>query len=281
MPVSQIARAPKAAAKSVLRPLLKGRSLMIFEARNKVVRGYASRSIKRCEDAEVARLAAELGQLPEARVATVVATYRRPELLRRAVESALAQTVRDQVVIVVDDAGGLSELPKDPRLFACSLSANIAIAGVVRNVGIRLTRSTYVAFLDDDNEWEPDHLEVALAALQDGPAGQRPDLVYTAVQRALADGTVIDVLSTPFDRRRLRDESFFDVNAVVARRIPGLVFSRLTRPKGGTPAEDWELLFRLCYWHRMRMEHVPVKTVRYLVHPQAYWSDWQPTDLHQ
>jgi hypothetical protein len=35
----------------------------------------------------------------------------------------------------------------------------------------------------------------------------------------------------------------------------------------------------LCYWHRMRMEHVPVKTVRYLVHPQAYWSNWDPSQL--
>jgi Glycosyl transferase family 2 len=279
MPMSQIRRAPQAAAKSLLRPALEGRRLMIFEARNKLVRGYASRSIKRFEDAEVARLAAELGQLPVARVATVITTYRRPELLRRAVESVLAQTMRDQVVIVVDDAGGLSELPEDPRLFACSLSANVAIAGVVRNVGIRLTRSTYVAFLDDDNEWEPDHLEAALAALEGERAGRRPDLVYTAVQRALPDGTVMDVLSTPFDRRRLLNESFFDVNAVVARRIPGLVFSRLTRPKGGTPAEDWEMIFRLCYWHRMRMEHVPVKTVRYLVHPQAYWSNWDPSQL--
>jgi len=277
MPISQSRRSPQAVVKSLLRPALEDWRLPIFEVRNKLVRGYASRSVRRSEDAEVARLAAELGPLPPARVATVVATYRRPELLRRAVESALAQTVRDQVIIVVDDAGGLSELPEDPRLFACSLSANVAIAGVVRNVGVRLTRSTYVAYLDDDNEWEPQHLEIALAALEDERAGQRPDLVYTAVRRAFADGTVVDVLSTPFDRRLFGRQGFIDVNSVVARRIPGLRFSRLYRPAGGTPAEDWELLFRLSYWHRVRMEHVPVQTVRYLVHPDAYWSNWEPS----
>ena len=205
------------------------------------------------------------------RVATIIATYRRPELLARAVRSALAQGVRDQVVLVVDDAGGLSELPGDPRLHTCSLSANTGVAGVVRNVGIRLTRSTYVAFLDDDNEWEPHHLEVALAALEDGPACERPGIVYTAVRRNLPDGRQLDVLSTPFDRRLLARESYVDTNALVIRRFPGLHFSRLSRSREVRPIEDWELVYRLS--RRQGVLHVPVPTVRYLVNPDSYWSD--------
>ncbi|MCZ9339840.1 glycosyltransferase family 2 protein, partial [Streptomyces sp. TRM76130] len=108
---------------------------------------------RRIEDAETRRLAADLPAPPTALVATVIATHRRPEALRAAVRSALAQTVRDQVVIVVDDGAGLPGLPDDPRLSAVSLSRNTGVAGVVRNVGIRLTRSRYVAFLDDDNLW--------------------------------------------------------------------------------------------------------------------------------
>src|SRR5262249_25573705 len=132
-------------------------------------------------------------------VATIVPTYRRPEQLRSAVRSALAQTITDHVVVVVDDGAGLPDLPADPRLWACSLSANTAVAGVVRNVGIRLTSSTYVAFLDDDNEWEPNHLEVALSALErrGSDPSRGPDLVYTALRRSLPDGRPLDVLSTP------------------------------------------------------------------------------------
>jgi glycosyltransferase involved in cell wall biosynthesis len=156
----------------------------------------------------------------------------------------------------------------------------VAIAGVVRNMGARLTRSQYVAFLDDDNEWAPNHLETALAVLEDGPAGPPPDLVYTAVRRAFPDGRLMDVLSTPFDKRKLRAEAFIDVNSVVARRFPGLHFSRLKRPKGGTPAEDWELIFRLSYVHRQRIQHIPAETVNYLVNPDAYWSDWQWPEMH-
>ena len=87
-------------------------------------------------------------------------------------------------------------------------------------------------FLDDDNEWEPDHLQTALAALEAGPPAERPGLVYTALRRGLPDGRLVDVMSVPFDRRLLAREGFIDTNALVIRRVPGLHFSRLARPPG-------------------------------------------------
>lgn len=223
--------------------LLKGAFgwLVLFELRNKVLLLPSAVRLRRLEKAETRRLAAAVGPVPEALVATVIATHRRPDALRAAVASALAQTVRDQVVIVVDDGAGLPELPDDPRLFAVSLARNTAVAGVVRNVGIRLTRSRYVAFLDDDNRWEPDHLERALAVLE-APDG--PDGVYTALRRVLPDGTERDVLSVEFDRRRAARESFLDTNAFVARRDDSLHFSRLRRTPEVLPREDWELVYR-------------------------------------
>jgi|HubBroStandDraft_5_1064220.scaffolds.fasta_scaffold06805_4 glycosyltransferase involved in cell wall biosynthesis len=247
------------------------RRLAVRELRNKVVLGHSALALRRFEDAEVARLAGPL-QMPYARVAVVTATYRRPELLLSAVRSALAQTVRDLIVLVVDDGGGLPELPDDPRLRVCSLSVNTKVLGVVLNTGIRLTRSAYVAFLDDDNEWEPQHLEVALGKLEAGRPGKRPGLVYTALRRSFPDGTLMDVLSTPFDRRRLAHEGFVDTNSLVIRRFPGLHFSRIRRPIGLRPREDWELVYRLS--RRVPTEHVPVPTVRYRVNPDSYYTDW-------
>ncbi|MCW8376629.1 glycosyltransferase family 2 protein [Streptomyces justiciae] len=243
--------------------------LVLFEARNKVLLAPSAVRLRRIEDAEVRRLSADLPSPPSALVATVIATHRRPDALRAAVRSALDQTVRDHVVIVVDDGAGLPELPDDPRLFAVSLSRNTGVAGVVRNVGIRLTRSRYVAFLDDDNLWEPDHLERALAALEsaDAPAG-----VYTALRRVLPDGSEKDILSVPYDRRRAARESFLDTNAFVARRTRSLHFSRLRRTPEVLPREDWELIHRYARRHRVR--HVPHPTVRYLVNPASFYTDW-------
>ncbi|MFF4842970.1 glycosyltransferase family 2 protein [Streptomyces collinus] len=242
--------------------------LVLFELRNKVLLAPSALRLRRLETAEVRRLAAA-GDRPAALVATVIATHRRPDELRAAVRSALAQTVRDQVVVVVDDGAGLPELPADPRLLAVSLAQNTGVAGVVRNVGIRLTRSRYVAFLDDDNLWEPDHLERALAVLE---SPQGPDGVYTALRRVLPDGTERDVLSVPFDRRRAARESFLDTNAFVARRTRALRFSRLRRTPEVMPREDWELVRRYSRGHSVR--HVPHATVRYLVNPASFYTTW-------
>jgi hypothetical protein len=244
----------------------------VLEFRNKLMLGWTALALRRIEDTEVARLSNELPQLPPAKVATVIPTYSRPELLLRAVRSALAQTVRDHVVIVVDDGGGLPALPADPRLQACSLSANTAVVGIVVNVGIRLSRSTYVAFLADDNEWEPNHLEVALTALETGPPSEQPELVYTALRRCFPDGRLMDVLSTAFDRRLLARESYVDGNALVVRRFRKLHCSRIRRRRGVYPREDWELVYRLS--RRRRTVHVPVPTVSYQVNPDSYWTDW-------
>ncbi|MDQ0935598.1 glycosyltransferase family 2 protein [Streptomyces turgidiscabies] len=243
--------------------------LVLFEVRNKILLAPTAVRLRRIEDAETRRLAATLPSPPTALVATVIATHRRPEALRAAVRSALDQTVGNHVVIVVDDGAGLSELPDDPRLFAVSLAHNTGAAGIVRNVGIRLSRSRYVAFLDDDNLWEPDHLERALAILESpgGPAG-----VYTALRRVLPDGSERDILSVPFDRRRAARESFLDTNAFVARRNGSLHFSRLRRTPEVMPREDWELIRR--YGRGHRVVHVPHPTVRYLVNPASFYTQW-------
>lgn len=263
---------PKSVIRSVAKRALGRRRLAVMELRNKLMLGHTTLALRRTEDEEVARLARELPQLPPALVATCIPTYQRPDLLLRAVRSVLDQTVRDQVVIVVDDGAGLPELPDDPRLYACSLSANTGVAGVVRNVGIRLTRSTYVAFLDDDNEWEPNHLDVALGALETGLASQRPDLVYTALRRSFPDGQLMDTLCVPFDRQLLAREGSVDTNCLVIRRSPALHFSRIRRPAEVHPREDWELVYRLTRHHRA--QHIPVATVRYLVNPESNFSDW-------
>ncbi|WP_042403914.1 glycosyltransferase family 2 protein [Streptacidiphilus carbonis] len=249
--------------------------LVLFEARNKVLLAPSAVRLRRLETAEVRRLAQQLGTVPTALVTTVIATHRRPEPLLGAVRSALVQTVADHVVIVVDDGAGLPDLPDDPRLFAVSLSRNTGTAGVVRNVGIRLTGSRYVAFLDDDNLWTPDHLELALGVLE-RPGG--PDAVYTALRRVRPDGTDHDVLSVPFDRRRAARESFLDTNAFVARRTPSLHFSRLRRTPRVLPREDWELIHRYSRHHAVR--HLPEPTVRYLVNPDSYWTTWTASPQH-
>ncbi|AEV84008.1 family 2 glycosyl transferase [Actinoplanes sp. SE50] len=250
--------------------------LPLEELRNKVVLGHTAVGLARFERAEVRRLLPTLpgGVRPRARVAVIVLTYQRADGLARAVESVLAQTMKDLVLIVVDDAGGqVPDLPPDPRLHTVALRHNINVPGVGRNVGIGLTDSDHVAFLDDDNTWDEHHLETALARL-DGPAApNRPDAVYTAMRRIMPDGTVRDVLSVPFDRRLAWERCYLDNNPLVLRRLPATRFSRLRRTTSVAPKEDWELVYR--FSRRHRVEHIPEPTVNYTINPDSYWTPWE------
>jgi Glycosyl transferase family 2 len=242
--------------------------MRLREWRQRLATGIGLPAVWLFEEREVRRLRRELGPaLPRARVACIVPTYRRPAGLLAAIQSILAQEMQDFVIVVVDDGGGLPPLPADRRLTAVSLSRNIGIAGIVRNVGIRISNSDCIAFLDDDNTWSPRHLDVCLQAIDQGA-----DAAYASVRRETPDGDLVDVVSRPFNRNSLARRSYIDTSSIVGVRNQDLIFSRLPRNEKSKTGEDWELMFR--FSRNRKVVHVPVATVNYLINPESYFHDW-------
>ena len=96
-------------------------------------------------------------------VSVVIPTKGRPELLLRAIESVLQQTYKLIEVIVVLD--GLDEATtaalhyfREARLRVITL-AEATGGSEARNIGVRAAAGTWVAFLDDDDEWLPEKIE--------------------------------------------------------------------------------------------------------------------------
>lgn len=236
----------------------------VDEAVHRVTRRRATVRLRSVEDAEVARLLPLTGGPRQADVVTVMATYQRPERLRLAVASALAQPVEDHLVVVVNDGGEPPLLASDPRLLCVDLSRNTGCAGVVRNVGIRLTQSRLVAFLDDDNTWLPRHLPAAVAAHAQGC-----DLSYSDIAWRGEHGEDFGVLAETFRPRALAHHNYLDLNSIVVRRGPATFFSRQPRLRSGFAKEDWELAWRL---RRGRVCHIEEMTAVYLVNPQSYFT---------
>ena len=92
-------------------------------------------------------------------VSAVIPTHNRPGPVSRAAVSALRQTYRNlEVVVVIDgpDPATLSALRSvaDPRLRIVALQETVG-GSEARNIGIRNARGTFVALLDDDDEWLP------------------------------------------------------------------------------------------------------------------------------
>lgn len=104
-------------------------------------------------------------------VSVVIPSYRRPDRCRSAVASALAQTWRPrEVVLVVDgpyDSGydGIEDHFADPALIVVR-SGRPNGAAEARNIGVRSASSSWIAFLDDDDEFLPAKLERQLGSIE-------------------------------------------------------------------------------------------------------------------
>ena len=108
-------------------------------------------------------------------ITTIIPTYRRPRLLARAIESALAQTFRDLQVCVYDNASGdataavVAELARrDPRVRYHCHAENIG-AGANFNYGLARVDTPYFSFLSDDDVLLPEFYETAMAGFRDFP----------------------------------------------------------------------------------------------------------------
>lgn len=100
-------------------------------------------------------------------VSVIIPTFRRAELVKRAVMSALAQTLKDiEVIVVIDGADAdttstLSEI-EDSRLQVIELPTNQG-GCFARDIGVKAADAEWIAFLDDDDEWMSEKLELQLA----------------------------------------------------------------------------------------------------------------------
>ena len=105
-------------------------------------------------------------------VSIVIPTYNHAPLLHRAIESIRAQTFTHWKAIIVnnfstDDTVSVVESFSDNRIQLIDFANNGVIAAS-RNKGIELADGTYVAFLDSDDTWFPEKLEMCVGVLEKG-----------------------------------------------------------------------------------------------------------------
>jgi glycosyltransferase involved in cell wall biosynthesis len=138
--------------------------------------------------------------------------------IERAVRSALAQTHLPVEIIVVDDAStddGPARVTRigDPRIRVVHRDEPGPGGYAARNLAIGEARTDWIAFLDADDEWQPDHLN-QLSAVIEAEDARSPGLaVAFAGFRVMDPGnrTILD----PYTRRHGEVGGRFGYRALV------------------------------------------------------------------
>ncbi|WP_281231896.1 glycosyltransferase family 2 protein [Flavobacterium gelatinilyticum] len=106
-------------------------------------------------------------------VSVIITTYNRTFYLKKAIDSVFNQTYKNLEVIVVDD-GTIG----DENQNLCSEYNSITYLKIKnsggpckpRNEGIKISKGKYIIFLDDDDIWEPNKIEVLQDVLEKNPS---------------------------------------------------------------------------------------------------------------
>jgi glycosyltransferase involved in cell wall biosynthesis len=210
----------------------------------------------------------------DARVSVVIPSYDSADILPEAIASVIAQTRPADEIIVVDDGSGDHTAP------ACAdfgdavryIHQQNAGASTARNTGIAAAAGNWLAFLDADDLWDPQKLQLQLSALAQQPeadfaitpalAWSPPDQSY---HRCVWDGLL--------DPRVMRAE------LLVRNIFTGLCSSLLIRRPtlesvgcfaAGKACEDRRLAIELLARHRAVILEIPL--VRQRPGP-AHWTN--------
>ena len=197
------------------------------------------------------------------RVSIIIATHSRPQLLPRAVESALAAG-SDVEVIVIDDAS------MDETAAVCRglkgikylrVERNQRVAGA-RNIGLVASQGEYISFLDDDDTRLPGSLDLQIELL-----AQNPDavLVYGRALYADHEGQVSGELY-PIECPQgdifwqLLTQNFIPCGSAVFRRSAIVSLGLLDDTIPGL--DDWDLWIRMAELYPVVAVEQPMVTWR-------------------
>jgi len=184
-------------------------------------------------------------------VSIIVRTKDRPQLVKTALKSIARQSYRPIEVILVNDGGcdleieEIKNILSDISLYYVRLEKNSGRAHA-GNVGIENAKGAFIGFLDDDDEYHPEHIETLVTQLNQGAY----PIAYTAVE--FIEKTLDDErLQSTNAKKHLFSKDFSYDDLIIGNYIPlmSLLFkanflNSLKFDESFDLYEDWDMLIR-------------------------------------
>ncbi len=204
------------------------------------------------------------------KVSVIIPTYNRAGYIVKTLESVFAQTYTDYEVIVVDDGStdDTEEVLKPYYDRIIYIRKENGGQGSARNVGIKLAKGEYVAFLDSDDLWLPEKLEIQVKFMDDNP---EVGLVFSDFVVFYEDdtGCLIEMRKVHLQGKELTFQSLFHRNfiptlTVLVRKSCIDDVGLFDESRELIVGEDYEMWLRIAM--RYRLAHVPEVLAKYRHH---------------
>ena len=106
-------------------------------------------------------------------ISVIIPAYCAGKFIHRALDSVLSQTILPNEIIIVDDGSTDNTLEiiesysnQSRNVEVIVLSQENKGPGAARNLGLQRASSKYIAFLDSDDEWLPNKLQISIQRLE-------------------------------------------------------------------------------------------------------------------
>lgn len=217
-------------------------------------------------------IARHAGQNQSVKVSVVMPAFDRADTIEQAIESVRAQSHENWELLIADDGSSDSTVAVvraliartgDERIKLFELGENRGVSAA-RNVSLKAASGSVIAYLDSDNNWRPEYLNVMVSELV-----AQPDTVLAAYcgqeirqVRRLGNETIQETVAIrmgDFSLALMENRNFIDLNCFVHRQK---AFVQI----GGFNEEmrrlvDWELILR--YSRVCAPHYVPVLLSNY------------------
>jgi glycosyltransferase involved in cell wall biosynthesis len=216
-------------------------------------------------------------------VSIITPTYNRPEYLKQAIASALAQTYEYFELIICDNHStenpqAIIETFNDPRIRFFRHDRNI---GMIKNIlyGFQKAQGKYIAFLLDDDLWEPEFLAKLVPPLEANDhlaltfcdhsiinaAGEIDPIASQHCSESFNRANLAPGIHQPFYQLAMVDAAVSTATSAVMRR--SLVDWQHIPPETGG-AIDHYLRYLYCR-EGWAAYYIPAPLTRYRIHEQT------------